>query len=59
MDSSEEWYATYKGNGVGDCERGGGWGGGGEGRRGLEGEDGGGPGKVRSDPLGLRPRPGR
>ena len=51
MDSSEEWYATYKGNGVGGRR--------GEGRRGLEGEDGGGPGKVRSDPLGLRPRPGR
>ena len=36
MDSSEEWYATYKGNGVGDCERGG-VGGGVGGEKGIRG----------------------
>ena len=47
MDLSEEWY---KGNGMGVPE------GSGVKKRG-EGEDWGGPGKVRSDPLGLKPRP--
>ena len=37
MDSSEEWYATYKGNGVGDCERGGVVGGGVGGEKGIRG----------------------
>lgn len=41
MDLSEEWYATYEGNGMGVTE------GSGVKKRG-EGEDWGGPGKVRS-----------